>query len=764
MQKGYVVLQTTVLLLIGIAGAGKTSFCHLLFNEPPPEVRSSTPIARSSIRAISLTKACVNTESGPEVLLWERVTAKRLNNLIADGIKSVNIHGVDPQLVIPTQSELRLQQIISALIADSAPEIDNTIVSSRLSSSVPNIHKQSSIIEHTVRQCTSVPDIHKQSSTIEHTFRQSSKDQSIIESEEQSKVVVSSEALDNSNPVQSDINQLFEMEHVKKLLEVVASAKGSGEIFRRKWLYIIDSGGQPQFHELLPTFVHHISAAVFFVKLNESLKSYPMIYYYKDGILCGKPYKSSCTHLQTLQNCLQAMQSRNQMNNSSQCPKLLFVGTHRDKESWFEGLKSKNSQLLEMLLQHDVFRDNLVCYSMGKLDQLLYPVNAKKPRQGDKKVAADFRQKVMSECQSQEYEIPIGWFVLEQLLQDLSKNGIVSFNKCLEVASHLGMDKEQLLAALEYLVKLNIFEYFSKVLPEVVFTTSQVLLNKVTELVEYSHLLRDASFHGVGVSDLKFREYGMINADMLKREKFSSHYISGLFDAEDLLNLWVELLVVAESKEGDFIVPAVLPELSLKKLSEHRLAIHSSEVIPIAIHYSGSFFPSGIFSSLMSYLQNKSGDWAIAIKGGKPACLFKNCVNFSVNGTVTANVTLIYSHEWIELHAIVYGKNKQKICLLLNTIFRGLKCAQEIQKYNDFVPELAFFCPCKYGSSSLHLASPITPYNEVMQCRRDQTKYSDLTERHALWLKPTESEGNFVFHAYIDYIVDCSMHDIALIF
>ena len=705
MQKGYVVLQTTVLLLIGVAGAGKTTFCHLLFNEPPPKVRKSTPIARSSIRAVSLTKACVETEQ--EEIIWERVTAKMLNSLIGDGIKTLQIHGSHLQSIILTDvDELKMQQKTSALV------------------------KQSSRY--------SMKDISKAPS--------SDDTRDIQEPEKNETIAQTTVARGNSNPMKSDVNQLFEMEHIKELLEVTASAEGSGEIFKRKWLYVIDTGGQPQFHELLPTFVRHASAAAFFVKLNEKLSSYPMIEYYdEEGERCGKPYKSSSNHLQTLQNCLQAMQSRHRLSTTAQCPKLFFVGTHYDKESMTERLKSKNDQLLSMLCQHDIFCDNLVYHSLGKQDQLLYPVNAKKPGRKDKKIIADFREKIMSQCEAQEYKIPIVWFVLEQLLQDLSKDGVISFDECLEVARHLGMDEEQLLAALEYLAKLNIFEYYSTVLPKVVFTTSQVLLNKITELVEYSHVLRDHSSKkiNIDISDVKFRDYGIINADMLKREKFSSHYITDLFEAENLLELWVELLVVAKGKDGTFVVPAVLSELSLKQLSEHRLTIDSSDMIPIAIHYPGGLFPSGIFSSLISYLQNKTLDCTISMKDGKPACLFKNCVKFSVSKTVTANVTLIYCHEWIELHATILSKDKKKCCLLRDEILKALKHAEEIQQYSDCVSEIAFFCPCKTRNPSLlHLALPITPDNEVMRCRHNDAKYSDLTDRHTLWLEPTE--GNLI--------------------
>ena len=717
MQKGYVTLQSTVLLLVGVAGAGKTTFCCLLFNEPPPEVRSSTPIAQSSIRAMSLTKACVHTQPSPEVIIWERITVKKLNGLIADGIKGIRTHGAHQQLelvsTINSEAELRLQR---GTLAPVQQTIDDT---QKVNASISNESSSDTSIQ----------------------------EQSVIESIDEDDTPANSKSRSVISKT-SDVDQLFEMDHVKELLRIVTSAEGSGEIFKRKWLYVVDTGGQPQFHELLPTFMHHVSAAVFFVKLNEKLKDYPVIEYYKDGTLCGKPYKSSCNHLQTLQNCLQAMQSRNQMNDTSQCPKLLFVGTHRDLESTVERLESKNTQLLGMLRQHDTFCHNLVYLSLGKSDQLLYPVNAKEPQNEDEEVAANFRLKVTNQCQSQEYKVPIRWFVLEQLLQDLSKDGILSFDKCLEVAGHLGMNEEQLLAALEYLVKLNIFEYFSKILPNVVFTTSQVLLDKVTELVEYSHLLRDASSRSVDMSDLKFREFGIISVDMLKRKEFSSHYTSDLFEAEDLLDLWVELLVVAKGREGDFIVPAVLPELSLEKLSEHKLS-YNAEMIPITIYYPGGFFPSGIFSSLVSYLQNKSADWKITIKDGKPACLFKNCVKFSVRRSIAAIITLIYSHEWIEVHAKTYGKNKKKLHLLREEIYKGLKYAEEIQKYDGQIPELAYFCSCT--QSSPHLASPITPDNDIMQCRRDQTTFSDLTEKHVLWLEPTD--GNFYIIRTVLYII-----------
>ena len=372
---------------------------------------------------------------------------------------------------------------------------------------------------------------------------------------------------------------------------------------------------------------------------------------------------------------------------------------------------------------------------MGKSDQLLFPVNAKNPTQADRKVAADFRKCLTDRCCTHEHKIPISWFVLEQLLQEISMNGILSFDKCLEVACYLDMNSEQLHAALEYFVKLNIILYFPDILPKVVFTTSQVLLNKITELVEYSHDLKNGICKQVDSTDLEFREYGKINVDMLKRPRLSSHYVNDVFEAKDLLYLWVHLLVVAVDTGGIAIMPAVLSELSLEKLSEHRSDINTSTVIPVAVHYSGGLFPLGIFSSLISHLQNNS-NWKISMKAGKPMCLFKNCVEFTVNDGIVANITLIYSHNWIEIHADIFSKNKPKVYLLRDTLFNGLAHAQKIQKYTALVPELAFFCQCEAQKQTfIHLASPVAPNNDYMRCRQNERLCTELNERHQVWLQ-----------------------------
>ena len=705
MESGYVLLNTIVLLLIGIAGAGKTSFCHMLFGEDPPTVRRSTPLAQSSIRAISFFRAAASQMENS--ICWERVSPRMLNGLIADGIKAF------PEVKSATLSSKAVTEEQPLVVDSRSNELSTELSLVSLTSDLDDVDNSRSLTS-VVRTSSSVRPL-------------------------------------------SDIDQLFELDHVKQLLQLVSQSKGSFEIFRKAWLYISDTGGQPKFHELLPTFVRHVSAVAFFVKLNEKFSSRPMIAYYSgEGTSICEPYQSSQTNLEVIQSCLQAMQTRCIVEGSTECPELFFVGTHRDLENADEPLESKNAQLVKLLRQDHVFAKHLAYYSLGKTDQLIFPVNAQEPSTEDEKVVEKFRQSVMEKCRKHQRKIPIRWFVLESLLQELADNGVISYGKCLEVADRLGMDEPRLRAALEYLVQLNMFEFFPDVLSKVVFTTSQVLLTKMTELIEFAHILLniDQSHSACTSEDQEFRDHGYISEKFLKQKRFSSHYIDGLFEAKDLLKLLENRLVVTKQSKDTYIMTAALPELSSEKVNDHRVTVSQmSTHVPIAVHYPSCLFPIGIFTSLVSHLQTKSS-WKILMNEdtGKPECLYKNCIDFVIDtAEVSADVALIYTHPWIELHACIYGE-KSQAHILERMLFDGLEHAAEVQKYTHIVPKLAFFCPGDKGTSRFsvkcnhavpHLAS-VTPSN-FLQCTHNKRIRYKITDEYRYW---TESSTGTVYIVY----------------
>ena len=91
----------------------------------------------------------------------------------------------------------------------------------------------------------------------------------------------------------------------QKLVQLVEKSKGSKRFLELQRIHFIDSGGQPQFHEVLPAFIRNTTATIFVMKLSERLDEHPLIEYYdRNGELCGKSYSHALSNDQMLQCCV----------------------------------------------------------------------------------------------------------------------------------------------------------------------------------------------------------------------------------------------------------------------------------------------------------------------------------------------------------------------------------------------------------------------------------------------------------------------------
>ena len=266
---------------------------------------------------------------------------------------------------------------------------------------------------------------------------------------------------------------------------------------------------------------------IFVPKLSEELSHHPTIEYYgADGKPVGKPYRSSLSHKQILQHCLGAIHSQDAH------PLIIIIGTHRDaKDSCAETIQEKNQQLQALL--HSTH--STVLYCGEGMDELIFAVNGLSPEDVDRHVAQVLRKKIVSKLPQQFIKRPIAWFGLEIVLQRSSHDGILSLAECQACAKRLHIEGDVFSAALHHLVHHNVFLYYPEVLPQTVFCDPQVVLSKVTELVEYHHKLRDNPDKRLPVtSDLViFRDHGLLSVEILR--KFPKHYKEGLFTPQDLL-------------------------------------------------------------------------------------------------------------------------------------------------------------------------------------------------------------------------------------
>ena len=196
---------------------------------------------------------------------------------------------------------------------------------------------------------------------------------------------------DPSNVVKSDYSGLQ-----RDLLRRIQTGRIASIDFHNRDLFnVSDTGGQLMFLEVLPLFVHNSTFGILTVNLSEGPDDHPLVEYFSNGTNIGKPFRSSFTHLETFRRCMRALHSTCE---ECSCPKLVFVGTHKDLQHHcqHESREEKNQKLLGIippeLKDHFFFHGELI-------NDLLFVVNANSPDSNDRKIFADLRELMVRELQ-----------------------------------------------------------------------------------------------------------------------------------------------------------------------------------------------------------------------------------------------------------------------------------------------------------------------------------------------------------------------------
>ena len=692
------------MLVTGAAGSGKTTLKHRLFGKEPPSVRCSTALAEAAIRAIS------REIVGTDLTGWFKVTTDELMKLLGEALKS-GVPMEERKLVPGTYKAADHKQPAGF--------------------SIPDDSKPSSVPSSSVG-IPSMPSAETTGAAVNVPTKSSSGD---------NKHPKRDDVFSGSSPLPpsltfTNVTTTSELAPVtvspakKDLVKLVEKSQGSKRFFELQWIHFIDSGGQPQFHEVLPAFIRNTTATIFVMKLSERLDEHPLIEYYDiNGQVLGKPYRHALSNDQMLRCCVQTIHSQQSMKEGKHL-KTLVVGTHRDLESTCsESRKDKNRKLIDMLTP--LLHDQIVHYRLGS--EVIFPINTKNPTERDHKVCTLIRKHVEDKkCAPPPYKIPIGWFLLEQDIIKASK-GVISRKECLVLSKVLDINSEALAAALKYFDDLNIFLYYPSVLPKVVFSNPQLLLDKVTELVHFSYSLQsDHPPVALEGKWLQFRDKGIVTLDMFQDERFSSHYIPYLFSPADLIKLFKHLFIVApiSKSKTEYFMPSLLQMISPEKVRE-QLSSSPSNAAPLLVHFPAGCAQNGVFCALVVYLLSKCG-WKFACgMNSSPLCVSRNCVCFQLSDKPTC-ITLVDSFTYFEVHVKAPNTKYPKICpMIRRAIFTGLKVAADTLRYNNSTPVPALFCKC---SSPPHAATHIIDDEDHYLMCTKSTSYELLTKQHAVWL------------------------------
>ena len=676
MRHGRVESKVTKVLVTGIAGSGKTCTKHVLIDEPPPPVRISTACAETPLR-LRLMKVGVRRDE----VKWDRRGSKRMVNYLAATMKA--------------QETLRARKLkAKGPSCQPGPSIQNS----------PNRLQHEAMPEDVAKQ-------EKLQSSASH------------ETGAGSSLPVSPQSPDVESALDTSVTE-------NELVRLIEQSVGSELLHEIEWVQFVDSGGQREFLEVYPAFHRRTSVWIFVLKLSERLDQHPTIEYYDhDGRLVGKPYTAAHTNKEILLYSIRSLRSH------GCAPKILIVGTHKDKERECEESRAdKNRKLREMLLPE--FANELISHG-EELREVIFPLNAQSPGEDERRIAHEIRKVIMEQCSPQADMLPLGWYALELKLREIAETlgrQVISYKVCFEVARKLQFDEQSFKAALKYLDELNIIYYYRSVLSEMVFCDTQVLLDKVTELVHMSYKLREnpspKCVGAFGPEWQRFRDFGVVSTKLLECDAFQKHYVPGLFTPRELIKLFQSLLILAEFSEEDcYFMPSLLHHLDPAELVNYR------SPTSFILHFPHGT-RNGIFCSLIAFLISNNNHfphaWKLTVQSCYtiPVCLRRNCVVFSVPG-FPGRITLIDSYRFYEVH-ISARIEQPKLCLhVRDAMLTGLEKAAANLHYTNSHPVIAFPCPCSQGE--IHPATP-SDDKTLWLCSIDDDKYDKLEEKQLRWM------------------------------
>ena len=710
MEEGYIPHKDDLFLIHGPGGVGKSSLIAMFLGKQRDLTRVSTPVAEESLHLCPVRDVSTSLLTDQ----WEHVDIDRQARMVAHTSRHLRT-SESVQRGKPNKSEENDEQVQrkEAFLASSYPEPpppkkkDFAKMASKFFTGLSNFIKRSHQAAHTEALATTLED-------------------------------------DPDN-----IEGLF-ARFKEGLQDIIHDPSQLQDLILYYSIRLLDSGGQPPFHEVVSIVLPAVTGIISVFKLSERLDVHGEVVFFRDGVQANDPYKSYLTNEQVIRHNLLAIQSEASQKGVEEMPCLAFVGTHLDlQDDCTEESPDHKDERLHSMITEILSKEMQKCViSSGSLRHVTFRVNTKTPTEKDYKTAGQLKDALMSQSRVKPKNLPLKWcgfeVALRKMMVQLNRQ-VLSLQECQFIGSKLGFDTPSLKACLHYLRQLHIVSFYD-VLPNVVFASCQVVLDKITELVVYSLELKEGEKVSTG-ADRKFTQQGILSLEILQSKACSKHY-NKYFTLEGLLEILKSLFIVTEVGPGEYLMPCVL---EVSDTFPSALTPKGSVRSSFLLHFSKKSPMLGIYCCTISYLLTKA-DWKLLTKDGEVVQVARNSISFELPGPTAGKLAFLdplssYLEVVVELPRIVACKQSSTLFpQIRDTFITAIQGAMRTLNYEVRTPELSFLCPEQSSQCSPfpHLASVDTS-NELLICTRNPGSVCHpLSPHQKMWL-PTGNVEQLCF-------------------
>ena len=418
-------------------------------------------------------------------------------------------------------------------------------------------------------------------------------------------------------------------------------------------LTLLDTGGQPQFINMLPAV--NTSATVTFVVLNmlhvlgaKGFDERVQVHHYRYGIKSYEPYPLNYTN-KDLIKCLTALLNDSMVkdiplpgvlpippseSNEDQKSHLCFVGTHLDmvKE---EKVDKVNKEVEKLIAQLEPSGSVSVWNYDNKALFTVDNTVAGKKEFLDGTIVDRIRTEIKTIMDKKAtYEVPVTWMILEmeiRLVCGRQKSHFMIISDVVKMYKKLisGCDDDtaelQVKAALRFHHMFGILLYFHEVpgMDEFVICNPQWLFTNLTNFV-------CCSFDGTIVDHKalnNLRSKGILSKSLIG--KINTDSLGGI-KLESFLELLKYLNIITQyptNDSRDYLMLAILDSYKDEEsdLLKSMPPIHGVEFV---IQFNSGTLPRGVFCCLVVQLVQKVKSWKLQVELPGKRCIYSNFVAF----------------------------------------------------------------------------------------------------------------------------------------
>ena len=392
-----------------------------------------------------------------------------------------------------------------------------------------------------------------------------------------------------------------------------------------------DSGGQPEFFDVMPALTTLPTGYVMVFDMSKSLLT-KSVEFYKAGKRCLVEGTAHYTNAELMKSALANIWS----SPSSSLPEkmslrlsgfgqLLVVGTHLDKCGTTSEEQGDKVRELEDILEKDIL--NIPKAATLKIVErqnknLVHPIS-NIIKSGRDEVAQEIRTSIenMSEYGNAIEDIPINWLLFQLEIRRNEKHYITK-SRCIDVAIKCYIKEENVDSVLMYFHELGVLLHYRNIpaLQHVVFCSPQWLFDKLTKLIEVKYdPPRDIA-----------------KQNKIKNGTFDKEFLSGIYSQDftesDVLNyehlceLFVSLNIMAAlpGEMDKFFMPALLsPAPKVINLTAYGGKVYDN----LIVKFDTGYIPRGVFCCLVVECMRNAIGWSVL--HGEAA--FKDLIIFQIS-------------------------------------------------------------------------------------------------------------------------------------